>query len=182
MKSSLVGDKRFAYVDLDPVHFEAGTSPADSQHRHVDGSIVARPGRSRRSGHNLHDMKARFRERRHAARYLAYQSSEHCASSFVTSPVTMTMPELIPNSTASTRVSASSRRRSWRSRRLDRAHRWPLAAPRAGRLWRRLAALGPLRRDGPRGRARSSIIGCYGTVFRPPATLSLSASNAPLFL
>jgi hypothetical protein len=57
MKALLVGDKRFVYVDSKIQHFEAGDVPVDSQHWHVDGSIVARGPVVEALGFNLlHDM------------------------------------------------------------------------------------------------------------------------------
>lgn len=98
MKTLVVGDKRFVYVDSKIQYFEPGDVPVDSQHWHVDGSIVARGPAVEALGHNLlHDMKARLTSERVPPRYLAYQSSDHCATIFATEPLTLTMPELIPN-------------------------------------------------------------------------------------
>lgn len=98
MKALIVGDKRFAYIDSKIQYFEPGDVPVDSEHWHVDGSIVARGPAVEALGHNLlHDMKARFAPDVVPPRYLAYQSSDHCATLFATEPVTLTLPELIPN-------------------------------------------------------------------------------------
>jgi hypothetical protein len=42
-------------------------------------------------------MKARLSSRVTPPRYLAYQSSNHCATFFLTRPVTLSLPELVPN-------------------------------------------------------------------------------------
>lgn len=98
MQELLVGDKRYVYVDSKIQYFEPGDVPVDSQHWHVDGSIVARGPVVEALGFNLlHDMKARLASGVTPPRYLAYQSSDHCATLFLTDPLTLTLPELIPN-------------------------------------------------------------------------------------
>ncbi|MFO0739839.1 MAG: hypothetical protein U0270_28330 [Labilithrix sp.] len=172
MKSLLVGDKRFAYVDSKIQYFEAGDVPVDSQHWHVDGSIVARGPKVEALGHNLlHDMKARLASGVTPPRYLAYQSSEHCATLFVTSPVTMTMPELIPNFDGldarirelAPPVVAQPASSIVRTDGLS-LHRAQAASGAGWRLWVRCVE------TDREVELDSSIIGCYGTVFRPPAT------------
>jgi hypothetical protein len=168
MKDLIVGDKRYVYVDSKIQYFEPGDVPVDSQHWHVDGSIVARGPVVEALGHNLlHDMKARLTSERVPPRYLAYQSSDHCATIFATSPITITMPELVPNfdgldaairalapPTAS-QPPASIVRTDGLS--LHRA----IAASAAGwRLWIRIVE------TDREVQLDSSIIECYGTVFR----------------
>jgi hypothetical protein len=98
MSTHVVGGKRHVYVDSKIQYFEPGDVPVDSQHWHVDGTIVARDARARRLGHALlHDMRARLGGPAAPPRFLAYQSSTHCATRFVTAPVTLSLPELIPN-------------------------------------------------------------------------------------
>ncbi len=98
MQRHLTGRKRYVYIDSKIQHFRTGDVPVDSQHWHVDGSIVARDERVRRLGHTLlHDMRARLDGPAEPPTYLSYQSSEHCATRFVTAPVSLTMPELIAN-------------------------------------------------------------------------------------
>lgn len=98
MRGRLVGDKRHVYVDSKIQYLEPGDVPVDSQHWHVDGSIVARGPAVEALGHNqVHDMKARLRSEVTSPRYLAYQSSHHCATLFLTRPVTLALPELVPN-------------------------------------------------------------------------------------
>lgn len=66
-------------------------------------------------------MKARLASGVTPPRHLAYQSSDHCATVFATSPLTLTLPELLPSfvdldATCSepVRRSAQRRRRSAR--------------------------------------------------------------------
>jgi hypothetical protein len=169
MKELLVGDKRFVYVDSKIQYFEAGDVPVDSQHWHVDGSIVARGPVVEALGHSLlHDMKARLVNEGVPPRYLAYQSSHHCATMFATSPLTLTLPELIPNFVgldAAVRVQAPPYvvqpasaivRTDGRS-----LHRAQAASGAGWRLWIRCVE------TDREVQLDTSIIGCYGTVFRP---------------
>ena len=169
MKELLVGDKRFVYVDSKIQYFESGDIPVDSQHWHVDGSIVARGPVVEALGHNLlHDMKARLAGDVTSPRYLAYQSSEHCATIFATSPVTLTMPELVPSfdglddavralaPPVATQPASSIVRTDGLS-----LHRAQAASGAGWRLWiRSVETDREVLLD-------SSIIECYGTVFRP---------------
>lgn len=98
MAPHVVGDKRHVYIDSKIQHFEPGDVPVDSQHWHIDGTIVARDERARRLGHSLlHDLRARFDGPATPPRFLAYQSSTHCATVFATAPVALALPELIPD-------------------------------------------------------------------------------------
>jgi hypothetical protein len=98
MRAGIVGDKQHIYVDSKIQYLEPGDVPVDSQHWHVDGSIVARGPAVEALGHNqLHDMKARLSPHAPSPRYLAYQSSDHCATLFLTRPVTVSLPELVPS-------------------------------------------------------------------------------------
>lgn len=171
MKELLVGDKRFVYVDSKIQYFEPGDVPVDSQHWHVDGSIVARGPAVEALGHNLlHDMKARLASGVVPPRYLAYQSSEHCATLFATSPVTMTLPELIPNFNGldahiralSPPVVAQPAGSIVRTDGLS-LHRAQAASGAGWRLWVRCVE------TDREVLLDSSIIECYGTVFRPGA-------------
>jgi hypothetical protein len=98
MAEHLEGGKRYVYIDSKIQYFERGDVPVDSQHWHVDGSITARGPEVERLGYGvLHDMKARLRGPTTPPRYLSYQSSQHCATLFVTEPVALRLPALIPN-------------------------------------------------------------------------------------
>lgn len=171
MKELLVGDKRFVYVDSKIQYFEPGDVPVDSQHWHVDGSIVARGPKVEALGHNLlHDMKARLASGVVPPRYLAYQSSDHCATLFATSPVTMTLPELIPNfdgldahiRALSPPIVAQPASSIVRTDGLS-LHRAQAASGSGWRLWVRCVE------TDREVLLDSSIIECYGTVFRPGA-------------
>jgi hypothetical protein len=98
MAKHLGGKKRHVYIDSKLQYFQAGDVPVDSQHWHVDGSITVRDPWVRRLGHGvLHDMRARLERPASSPTYLAYQSSTHCATLFVTAPVRLRLPELVPS-------------------------------------------------------------------------------------
>lgn len=169
MSSLIVGDKAYVYVDSKIQYMEAGDVPVDSQHWHVDGTIVGRGPTVEALGNSLlHDMRARMQSSLTPPRYLAYQSSAHCATMFLTDPITLTLPELIPNfdlldqkireldPPAVEQPPSTIVRTDGRS--LHRAR----AATRAGwRLWVRLVE------TDREVNLDTSIIECYGTVFRP---------------
>jgi hypothetical protein len=97
MRTGLTGKRKNIYVDSKIQYFETGDFPVDSCLRHVDGSIAVRDERVLRYGVPiLHDMKARLL---HGAppMYMAYQSSDHCATGFLNQPLILHIPELIPN-------------------------------------------------------------------------------------
>jgi hypothetical protein len=168
MKDLLVGDKRYAYVDSKIQYLEPGDVPVDSQHWHVDGSIVARGPEVEALGHSLlHDMKARLTSEAAPPRYLAYQSSVHCATLFVTTPVTLTLPELVPTFDgldAAIRELSPSREAQPVSSivRTDglSLHRAQAASGSGWRLWIRCVE------TDRKVELNSSIIDCYATVFR----------------
>ncbi len=98
MAAHLEGHKRYVYIDSKIQYFRPGDLPVDSQLWHVDGSIAVRDERVRNLGYTLlHDMGARLQGPAKPPTYLAYQSSSHCATHFVTTPVQVRLPELIPN-------------------------------------------------------------------------------------
>jgi hypothetical protein len=168
MTTHLHRDKRFIYIDSKIQWFEAGDVPVDSQHWHVDGSIAVRDERVQALGHRLlHDMRARLDGHAAPPTYLAYQSSMHCATQFATGPVSVRMPELIPNfDELDQRVRAldppcepqpASSIVAFDGLSLHRA----VAARSAGwRLWIRCSETDHEVRLNP------SIVECYGTVFR----------------
>lgn len=169
MKELVVGDKRFVYVDSKIQYFEPGDVPVDSEHWHVDGSIVARGPAVEALGHNLlHDMKARLASGVVPPRYLAYQSSEHCATLFVSSPVTLRLPELIPSfdgldadiRALAPPIVAQPASSIVRTDGLS-LHRAQAATGAGWRLWVRAVE------TDREVQLDSSIIECYGTVFRP---------------
>lgn len=161
--------KRFVYIDSKIQWFEAGDTPVDSRHWHVDGSIAVRDERVVTLGHRLlHDMRARVEGSSAPPTYLAYQSSTHCATQFATAPVTLRMPELIPDFDDF----------DLRIRSLDppceaqpassivafdglSLHRAVAARGSGWRLWIRCSETDHEVHLNP------SIVECYGTVFRP---------------
>ena len=172
MSRGLTGRKRYVYIDSKIQWFEPGDLPVDSFLRHVDGTIAVRDEeRVKPFGATvLHDMCARL-EHGDPPRYMAYQSSEHCATGFLDRPLRMRIPELIQNfNDFDVRV----RRMSGRS---EVTHcpgailaydgltiHWANPAAAAGwRLWIRCTEtdveIVP----------SETMIQCYGTVFRPAA-------------
>lgn len=169
MQGHITGRKRYVYIDSKIQHFRTGDVPVDSQHWHVDGSIAVRDARVRRLGHALlHDMRARLEGPAEPPTYLSYQSSTHCATMFVTEPVTLTLPELIPDFIDLDRM----------VRALDPAtvaqppgaivrfdglslHRAVAAREDGWRLWIRCAE------TDRKVELTTSIIDCYGKVYRP---------------
>lgn len=168
MQAHLTGRKRYVYIDSKIQYFRPGDVPVDSQHWHVDGSIVARDERVRRLGHaQLHDMRARLDGPAEPPTYLSYQSSEHCATLFVAAPVTLTMPELIADFTDLDRqvreldppVAAQPAGAIVRFDGLS-LHRAQAAHAEGWRLWIRCAE------TDRRVEVTTNILECYGTVYR----------------
>lgn len=169
MRPHLTGRKRHIYIDSKIQFFAAGDVPVDSQHWHLDGTIVARDERAKRLGHPLlHDMRARLEGPAEPPIYLAYQSSTHCATRFLGAPLDLRLPELIPDFDELDRLvraldppalaqpPASIARFDGRT--LHRA----VAAERPGwRLWIRCVETDREILPDP------SIVECYGTVYRP---------------
>jgi len=168
MRKGLTGGKRHVYIDSKIQYFEPGDLPVDSRLRHVDGSIAVRDRRVLPYGASvLHDMRARL-EHGNPPKYMAYQSSEHCATGFLSRPLHLRIPELIPNFDAFDAAVLAART-------TEVAHpagailaydgltvHWATPATSSGwRLWIRCTEtdveIVP----------SASIIECYGTVFRP---------------
>jgi hypothetical protein len=168
MQGHLSGRKRYVYIDSKIQYFRPGDVPVDSQHWHLDGTIVARDGRVRGLGHALlHDMRARLDGPAEPPMYLSYQSSEHCATRFVTEPVSLTLPELIPNFDDLDRQvraldPASAPQPAGAIVRFDGGslHRAVAASDAGWRLWIRCAE------TDRRVELTTSIIECYGMVYR----------------
>ena len=98
MMPHLQGRKKFCYVDSKIQYFEPGDVAVDSQHYHLDGTIVVRGEFAEQLGYPLlHDMRARILGEATPPLYLAYQSSEHCPTHFVVEPFDMEIPDFIPN-------------------------------------------------------------------------------------
>lgn len=170
MRRGLVGDKRYVYVDSKIQYFEPGDLPVDSCLRHVDGSIAVRDERVLHFGPEvsvLHDMRARIDHGR-PPRYLAYQSSGHCATGFLDRPLRLRMPELIPNFNGfDALVRAARPRETFHPAAAILGYdgltvHWPTHALTGGwRLWIRCTE------TDVEIHPSESVIECYGTVFRP---------------
>ncbi|HEY0137398.1 MAG TPA: hypothetical protein VGB85_25115 [Nannocystis sp.] len=168
MQRRVTGSKRYVYIDSKIQYFEHGDVPVDSQHWHVDGSIAVRDERARRLGHALlHDMRARLEGPAAPPTYLSYQSSEHCATLFVTEPVALVLPELIPSFDELDRqvralAPACVAQPAATIARFDglSLHRAVAASAAGWRLWIRCAE------TDRRVELTASIIDCYGTVYR----------------
>ncbi|MFA5853879.1 MAG: hypothetical protein WC866_02205 [Patescibacteria group bacterium] len=168
MRAGLTGGKRHIYIDSKIQYFEAGDLPVDSSLWHVDGSIAVRDHRVTRFGATvLHDMRARF-EHGDPPKYMAYQSSDHCATSFLDQPLRLRMPELIPNFNdfdAAVRIAGISEVAHPAGAILGydglTLHLATHATSSGWRLWIRCTE------TDVEIHPSASIIECYGTVFRP---------------
>jgi hypothetical protein len=171
MREHLDGRKRYVYIDSKIQYFEPGDVPVDSQHWHVDGSISVRGPEVERLGHGvLHDMKARLLGPASPPTYLTYQSSQHCATLFVTEPVSLRLPTLIPNFDELDRMvralaPACAPQPAAAIVRFDGSslHRATVASSAGWRLWIRCVE------TDRQVQLDTNIIECYGTVFRTAA-------------
>lgn len=92
----LLRKKKFVFVDSKVQFFKRNDCPIDSLHWHVDGSISVEDERTKKLGHILlHDMYARMKHPSPPT-FHAYQSSVHCATEYVKSPLTLSIPKCIP--------------------------------------------------------------------------------------
>lgn len=168
MQRGLTGKKRHVYIDSKIQYFEAGDSPVDSHLWHVDGSIAVRDERVLRFGASvLHDLRARL-EDDDPPRYLAYQSSGHCATEFLGEPMSLRLPELVPNfndfdaEVRARNVSAIAHPAgAILAYDGNTMHRAIHAISPGWRLWVRCTE------TNVEIYPNEATIGCYGTVFRP---------------
>jgi hypothetical protein len=168
MRPHVSGSKRHVYVDSKIQYFAPGDLPVDSELWHVDGVTAVRDARAQHFGWRIaHDLRARV-EGADGPRYLAYQSSTHCATRFAGGPLTVRVPELMPSfdgldsavraAAPPERVHGAGEIVAFDGLSLHRAVR----ATEAGwRLWLRLTETDREIRVDP------TMIDCYGTVFRP---------------
>lgn len=169
MKKHLEGKKKFVYIDSKIQYFEAGDLAVDSKLWHVDGTIAVRDQRARDLGYSiLHDMHARMTGFSDPPTYMAYQSSLHCATQFVVEPLEIYLPDCIPNFDLLDKTvrEANPVVRSQPAGSIVRfdglsLHRAVPATDSGWRLWIRCVETD---RD---VKLTSSIIECYGTVFKP---------------
>jgi hypothetical protein len=168
MQRHLTGRKRHVYIDSKIQYFRPGDVPVDSRHWHLDGTIAVRDERARRLGHALlHDLRARLEAPETSPQYLSYQSSVHCATRFVTAPVSLELPELVPDfDELDRKVRAldppSAAQPAGAVVRFDglSLHRAVDATDEGWRLWIRCVE------TDRRVELTASIIECYGTVYR----------------
>lgn len=170
MQPNLTGTKRHIYVDSKIQYFEVGDLPVDSTLWHIDGSPTARNELAEPFGFIVaHDMRARL-EGQDLPTYLAYQSSDNCATEFINSPLPITIPEIIPNFNAfdatvraahpSIIAHPAGAILAYDGLSLHRAI--PAISP-GWRLWIRLTE------TDVEIHPSAAITECYGTVFRPRA-------------
>ena len=168
MERHLERKKKFVYIDSKIQYFQPNDLPVDSKLWHVDGTIAVRDQRATDLGYTLlHDMRARMRGSAAPPTYLAYQSSHHCATQFAMEPVSVTLPDFIPsfdglgllvreiNPTVQAQPAGSIVRFDGFS-----LHRAVPAQAAGWRLWIRCIE------TDREVHLNSSIIHCYGTVFR----------------
>ncbi len=168
MLPGLTRTKRYTYIDTKIQYFEAGDLPVDSCLWHVDGSIAVRDERVLPfSTSVLHDLRARL-EHGDPPRYMAYQSSGHCATEFLSQPVQLRLPELVPNFNGfdeAVRTLEVSEVAHPAGAVLaydgNTIHRAIQATTSGWRLWARCTE------TDVEIRPSESTIACYGTVFRP---------------
>jgi hypothetical protein len=164
----LEGRKKFVYIDSKIQYFQAHDLPVDSRAWHVDGTIVVRDQRARELGYNLlHDMKARLNLSTEPPKYLAYQSSVHCATQFATQAITLPLPDCIVNFDTLDRLvqaanPSSKAQPAGSIVRFDgrSLHRAVPATDSGWRLWIRCVETDREIKPNP------TVINCYGTVFR----------------
>ena len=115
----------------------------------------------------MHDMMARMRGPASPPTYLTYQSSNHCATLFVTEPVTLRLPALIGNFDELDRMvraldPACAPQPAAAIVRFDglSLHRAVAASEAGWRLWIRCVE------TDRQVQLDADIIECYGTVFR----------------
>lgn len=98
MEAHVERKKKYAYIDSKIQYFKKGDIPVDSKLWHVDGSISIRDGRATKYGFPLlHDLKARQECTAPPPQYLAYQSSTHCATEWIRTPMSLYVPACIPS-------------------------------------------------------------------------------------
>lgn len=168
MAPHLKRDKKYIYVDSKIQHFSKGDLPVDSKLWHVDGSVALRGESAYALGYTLlHDLRAKEKAGIED-HYLAYQSSAHCATQWVTEALTLSLPEYIPtfdwmdeqvraaNPAVMSQPAASIVHFTDNS-----LHRAVPASDNGWRLWIRV-----LETD-KEIKLSTNVVECYGTVFKP---------------
>lgn len=168
MSKHVEGKKKYVYVDSKIQYFQKGDLPVDSKLWHVDGTIAVRDQRVKELGYEmLHDMRARMVGDVEPPKYLAYQSSTHCATEFAVEPVTVQLPDFITSFDGLDRLvqeyqplAVAQPAASIVSFDGYSLHRAVPAKADGWRLWVRLIE------TDREVKLNTDIITCYGTVFR----------------
>jgi hypothetical protein len=167
MEPHLKHDKKFIYVDSKIQFFHKNDLPVDSKLWHVDGSISIRGEQAWQAGYTLlHDLKSKVLSGVTNS-YLAYQSSHHCATQWVVDPITVSIPECIPSFDILDEL-VQKQNPTFRSQPAGSIiqftdnclHRAVPASEDGWRLWIRCVE------TDREIKINSSIINCYGTVFK----------------
>jgi hypothetical protein len=167
MEPYLKRDKRFIYVDSKIQYFGKGDLPVDSKIWHVDGTVAIRGEAANNWGYTLlHDLRAKEKAGIED-HYLAYQSSEHCATEWVKDPLTLSLPEYIPTFDLMDElvIAANPKSMSQPSASIvhftdNSLHRAVPASGEGWRLWIRV-----LETD-KEIKLSTNVVECYGTVFK----------------
>jgi len=173
MENLLSGRKKYTYIDSKIQFFQKGDLPVDSKLWHIDGSIAIRDSRAQQLGYSLlHDMKSRLMGPAKPPLYMAYQSSEHCATQFVRNPISIELPDCIPSFDLLDKLVKECDPEYWPQSaasivRFDglSLHRAFPATANGWRLWVRCIE------TDREVKLEHSIIECYGSVFRPDGVL-----------
>lgn len=97
MSPFLKHDKKYIYVDSKIQYFQLGDLPVDSDLWHIDGTFTLKGEAAAAKGYYLlHDLHAK-NKLNIQDNYLAYQSSQHCATEWLAQPLTLILPAFIPN-------------------------------------------------------------------------------------
>lgn len=167
MEPYLKGNKKYIYIDSKIQYFRINDLPVDSKLWHVDGSLPIRGERAWNMGYTLlHDIKGKV-DSGITDNYLAYQSSTHCATQWVTDAMTLSMPECISTFDILDKLvreadpcCMSQPAASIVHFTDNSLHRAVPASADGWRLWIRCVE------TDREVKLNSSIINCYGTVFK----------------
>lgn len=168
MEKHLEHKKKFVYIDSKIQYFQTGDLAVDSKLWHVDGTIAIKDQRAKDLGYSiLHDMHARMTGFADPPTYMAYQSSLHCATQFVVEPMEVYLADCIPNFNVLDEIVSQNNPvvESQPAGSIVRfnglsLHRAVPATADGWRLWIRCVE------TDREVKLNSSIIECYGTVFK----------------
>lgn len=168
MEPLLKHNKKHIYVDSKLQYFHKGDLPVDSCLWHVDGTKVLRGEQAWSLGYTLlHNLRQKQWDGV-IDHYLAYQSSEHCATEWVKGMVMVVVPELIPSFDILDRLVKEEKFKTMAQPAgsivafTDNSlHRAVHATDDGWRLWIRVVETDKA------VKLDQNIIECYNTVFRP---------------